>query len=762
MAKRFGIDLTSVYTRWPLAVYAGLLFSGIGILTWYYLTYAHEIDAKLRNGVFGNMAILYAAPPSLFLGQESQVETIASHLRRTGYSEGKGSRVGWYRTSPDLLEIHPGPDSYGQDEATISLQGGHIVQIRSLRDGSTRGQYALEPEAITNVFDHNREKLLIVPFGQIPDAMVKAVLAAEDKRFFQHHGFDPVRILRASWVDIREQRNSQGASTLTQQLARTVWLGPRRGWRRKIPEILMTVHLERTLTKKQIFEDYANTIYLGNVGSFSIHGFGKASQIYLGKDLGQVTLPEAAFLAVLIQAPSSRNPLRYPERAKARRDMILRAMLADRFIREKEYKDATEAQLRVVQEETDTSDAPYFVDVVNETLHHRFPEYDFQNHAFRVYTTLDTDLQRDAVEAVRTGVQETDRQWKRRSAKYGTAERPPAQVALVALDAQTGEVKALIGGRSYRAGQLNHALSKRQPGSSFKPFVYAAAFGAALTEGGPVLTPASTVDDEPTTFYFNGKPYAPADDNSEYSGEVTLRFALAHSLNVPAVRVAEIAGYDRVARVARAAGLGANIKPTPSVALGAYEVTPLEMSSAYSIFVDSGHLVKTSFITGIRDPESRPVFESHPQRQFVIDPRIAYLVVNMMQEVLNSGTGASVRSRGFTLPAAGKTGTSRDGWFAGFTSRLICVVWVGFDDNTDIKLTGARSALPIWAEFMKRAHQHAQYSGARDFVPPRGLITAEIDSDTGELASPACPKVRSEVFVAGTEPIIMCRTHSSP
>jgi len=522
----------------------------------------------------------------------------------------------------------------------------------------------------------------------------------------------------------------------------------------------MTLHLERTLNKKQIFEDYANTIYLGNVGSFSIHGFGKASQLYLGKDLSQVTLPEAAFLAGLIQAPSSRNPLRYPERAKARRDMILRAMLTDGLITQGEYTDATTVPLRVVHEETDTSDAPYFVDLVNETLRSRFKDYDFQNHAFRVYTTLDAELQRDAVEAVRTGIQETDRQWKRRSAKYGSAERGPAQVALVALDAPTGEVKALVGGRAYSAGQLNHALSKRQPGSSFKPFVYAAAFGAALTAGGPVLTPASTVDDEPTTFYFNGKTYEPADDDSEYSGEVTLRFALAHSLNIPAVRVAEITGYDRVARIARAAGLGANIKPTPSIALGAYEVTPLEMASAYSIFVNSGRLIKTSFITSIRGPESHSVFEFQPQRQFVIDPRIAYLVVNMMQEVLRSGTGAGVRSRGFTLPAAGKTGTSHDGWFAGFTSKLICVVWVGFDDNADIKLTGARSALPVWTEFMKRAHQHAQYSGARDFDPPRGLVTAEIDVDTGELASPACPKVRTEVFLAGTEPVVECRAHA--
>ena len=737
-----------------------LLLLELGIPAWFYIKYSRIIDTTLRAGMLGHTAILYAAPQWVTPGEEAGTNEIASHLRHSGYTEIDGNRSGWYRSSAEAIEIHPGADACFPEPAIIRFQAGRVTQIRSLRDGSWRSQYALEPEPITNVFDHSREKQWIVPFNGIPQVMVNAVLGAEDKHFFHHPGFDPLRILRAMWVDLRERRNSQGASTLTQQLARTVWLGPQRGWSRKIPEIFMTFHLERTLSKKQIFEDYANTIYLGNVGSFSIHGFGKASQVYLGKDLSQVTLPEAAFLAGLIQAPSTRNPFRYQDRAKARRDMILKAMRADRLITEKAYRDAISSPLHVVREATDSSDAPYFVDLVDESLRNRFQEYDFRSHPFRVYTTLDTDLQRDAVESVRIGIQETDRQWKRRSANYGTPEQPLAQVALVALDAQTGEVRALAGGRSYSSGQLNHAVARRQPGSSFKPFVYAAALGAALTAGGPVLTPASTVEDEPTMFYFRGKTYEPADDDSEYSGEVTLRFALAHSLNVPAVRVAEITGYDRVARIARAAGLGANIKPTPSIALGAYEVTPLEMASAYSIFVNGGRLAKTSLITGIRDPESHPVFESHPAKQFVIDPRVAYLVLNMMQEVLRSGTGAGVRSRGFTLPAAGKTGTSHDGWFAGFTSKLICVVWVGFDDNRDIKLTGARSALPVWTEFMKRAHQHPQYGDAREFEVPRGLITAEIDADTGELASPACPRVSSEVFLEGTEPVVVCRTHT--
>jgi penicillin-binding protein 1B len=395
---------------------------------------------------------------------------------------------------------------------------------------------------------------------------------------------------------------------------------------------------------------------------------------------------------------------------------------------------------------------------VNDTLQNKF-SYDFQTKSYKVFTTLDMNLQRDAVEAVRQGIQETDQQWKRRSKKYGTDEFPVAQVALVALDTETGEVKALVGGRSYGVSQLDHAMAKRQPGSSFKPFVYAAAIGDALRDGGKVITPATTVVDEPTTFYFDDIVYEPADFDDKYSGTVTLREALAHSMNVPAVKVGEMVGFDRVAQTARAVGLNVNIKPTPSIALGAYEVMPLEIAGAYTVFPNQGMLMKPSFIKSIRDNVGASVFQSTIEKKQAIDPRVAYIITNMMEEVLRSGTGAGVRMKGFTLPAAGKTGTSRDGWFAGFTSKLICVVWVGFDDNRDFKLEGSRSALPIWTEFMKRAHQHREYRNVKEFEAPEGIVTADVDSETGMLATPNCPKVHSEVFIAGTQPVEACKLH---
>jgi penicillin-binding protein 1B len=740
-----------------LAAIIAMLISAAAIFAHYYLRYARMVDETLRAGNLESSSILYASPRVIAAGAEESVDGIASYLRRCGYSESKANPAGWYSKQPDTIEIHPGSASYVQQAAAIQVQSGHVSQIVALRDRTALTQVALEPEVITNFVDQNRDKQLMVQFPEIPKVLVNAVLSAEDKRFFQHWGVDPAGILRAAWVDARQRRNSQGASTITQQLARTLWLGQERGWRRKIPETLITLHLEHTLTKQQIFEDYANSIYLGHVGSFSVRGFGMASRLYLGKDLSQLTTADAALLAGMIEAPYLRNPFRYPDRARQRRDVILKAMRANGFLEPSAYLEAAASPLKVAHEANEGNEAPYFVDLVDEKLQSDFQDRDFLNSSLRVYTTLDMDLQKTAVEAVRTGIAETDQQWRQRSKQYGTIAMPRAQTALVALDTQTGEVKALVGGRDYGVSQFNHAVARRQPGSSFKPFVYAAALSPS--RNGPAFTAASTLSDEPTTFFFHGKSYDPSDSERTYAGDVTLRFALAHSLNIPAVKVAEEVGYDQVVRIARAAGLNEDIQPTPAIALGSYEVTPLEMAGAYTIFANYGARLKTSMVHSIRDQQGGSIYDWKPEKTQVIDARTAYVVESMMEEVLRSGTGAGVRSRGFYLPAAGKTGSSHDGWFAGFTSRLICVVWVGFDDNRDIKIEGARTALPIWTEFMKRAHQMPAYKNVHGFAPPSGVVSAEIDAETGELATADCPHVRNEVFIAGSEPEQYCRVH---
>jgi penicillin-binding protein 1B len=749
-----------------------ILTLGLGTFTYFYVKYARITDEKLRTGPFSNMSLLYAAPRPVQLDQPARADEIADYLRRCQYSESNSSRAGWYRVRPDGIEINPGSDAYDQEGAVIKITGGRVTQIISLADHTDRTEYMLEPELLTNLFDRKREKRRIVRFDDIPKVMVDAVLSAEDKHFFLHPGIDPIGLLRAAFVDLKDLRYEQGSSTLTMQLARTMLLSTERSWRRKAAELFITLHLEQKLTKKQIFEYYANSIYLGNQGSFSINGFGEGAQVYFGKDLSKVTLPEAAMLAGRIQSERW-DPFLHPDQAKSRRNLVLKNMHDNGKITQRELEEASTAPLKVTRGTTQSTEAPYFVDLVKETLLGQFQDRDFQNDSYRVYTTLDMTLQHDAEEAVKTGILETDAQWLRRDKKYGTEESPRAQVAMVVLDTQTGEVKALVGGRDYGVSQLDHATTHpgRQPGSSFKPFVYTAAFETALDpNGGAVLTPATTVVDEPTTFWFEQQPpWTPADFEDKYENRaVTLREALAHSMNVPAVKVAEMVGYDKVAQVARRVGLNGGIKPTPSIALGAYEVTPLEIARAYTVFPNGGQLIDTSFIKAIRDRQAVTIFKAQPKRTQAIDPRVAYLVENLMEEVIRSGTGASVAARGLDLAAchgavylcaAGKTGTSRDAWFAGFTSRLICVVWIGFDDNKDFKLEGAKSALPIWVEFMKRAHQHREYRTVRPFEAPDGIVSVDIDADTGELATPRCPRVRSEVFIAGTQPVQVCRLH---
>jgi penicillin-binding protein 1B len=731
---------------------------GVAVFTFYYVKYSRLIEAKLAAGPFANTSMLFAAPRTVGVGDVAEPQEIANELRRSGYTESPNNRMGYFTLKPDEIDVYPGPDSYfKRDEGVIKFAGQKVARIISLADNTDRTEYTLEPELISNLFDKNREKRRLVKYEDIPPVLVHAVVSAEDKRFFQHSGFDPIRIIKAAWIDVREHRYAQGASTLSQQLARSFWLDNDKTWRRKIPEVLITMHLEQKLKKEQIFEYYANQVPLGHRGSFGIRGFGEAAQVFFDKDVSRLTLPEAATLAGLIQQPSFTNPFRWPERAKARRNVVLKLMHENKYISDDEYQSAVASPLTLARQGMESNEAPYFVDLVNDTLLEKFPDYNFQSNTYRIYTTLDPNLQRDAADAVRIGMEEADKRIKGR--KKRDPNYPDPQCALIALDPQTGEVRALIGGRNYGTSQLNRILAKRQPGSSFKPFVYAAALNTALSNGGLVITPATMINDEPTTFFFDGKPYEPSNFEHKFYGNVSLRDALAHSLNVATVKVAEETGYDAVVDLARRAGMNLDIHPTPAVALGAYEVTPLEIAGAYTIYANQGVYAKPYFVSDIASDHGSIIYTGKPEHRDVLDPRVAFLMDQLLEEVVRSGTGASVWSRGIDFPVAGKTGTSHDGWFAGFTSKLICVVWVGFDDNRELNLEGARSALPVWAEFMRRAHEHREYRNVSEFDPPPGVVAAQIDPASGQLATAACPKVRTEYFIEGMQPVELCQLH---
>lgn len=738
-----------LFSRWGkflLISATALTIAALGTFTYFYVYYAGLIDEKLAKGPFAKTSRIYSAPQILAVGDEVTSAEIVDQLTRSGYTTSRSNTVGWYNVRPDAVEIFPGSESYfDKDEpGVVKLRDGKISQIISLRDNTLRTQYALEPELVTNLFDKKREKRRLVRFADLPKDLVNAVVAVEDKRFFDHAGFDPFRILKSAYVDITTGKRAQGASTLTMQLARGLWLTPEKTPQRKAAETLITLHLEQRLTKEQIFEYYANYVPLGRRGSFDIHGFGEAAQAYFGKDVKSLNLEECATLAGVIQLPSYRNPVRQPERAAQRRNVVLSLMLDNGFIDERRYARAKAAPMVVAKGASESNDAPYFVDLVNETLQDKFADHDFQERAYRVYTTIDLDLQRDALEAMRVGLAEVDKSiaklFKNKKNKDGKPDE--VQAALVALDATTGEIRALVGGRSYGQSQLNHAVAKRQPGSIFKPFVYAAALSSGLSDSAEVITASTVYDDEPTVFYYDGRTYEPSNYKNGFYGRVTVRQALAKSLNIPTVKIAEAAGYGKVAETARRAGL-TETKGTPAAALGSYEATPIDMAGAYTVFANQGTYLKPSWIHTIRDENGSKIFQAKPETAPVLDPRVNYLMVNLLEEVLRSGTGAGTRGRGFWQPAAGKTGSSRDGWFAGFTSKLICVVWVGFDDNTDIKLEGARSALPIWTEFMKRAHERRQYRTVRPFTPPDGVVAVDQVTENA---------TRTEYYLAGTEP----------
>jgi len=742
-----------------LALLVLSITAGLAVFTYYYVSYSRKIEAKLAAGPYANTSMLFAAPRTLDVGDAATPEEIGGELRRSGYNESHNNRMGYYTLKPNEIDIYPGPDSYfRRDEGVVKFRGGKVAQIISLADNTDRSEYTLEPELISNLFDKNREKRRLVKYEDIPPVLVHAVVSAEDKRFFQHSGFDPIRIVKSAYVDVKTGQNAQGASTLSMQLAGMLLLNRSdRSWRRKIPEVLITLHLEQKLSKEQIFEYYANQVPLGNRGSFGIRGFGEAAEVYFDKDISQLTLPEAATLAGLIQQPSFINPYRWPDRAKQRRNIVLRAMRDNKYIGDAEYERAAATPMVVAKGTNESAEAPYFVDLVNDSLLEKFPDYNFQSNTYRVYTTLDMNLQRDAAEAVRIGMEEADKRIKLRKKK--DPKYPDPQCALIAIDPQTAEVRALIGGRNYGMSQLDHILAKRQPGSSFKPFVYAAALNTALSGGSLLLTPASMIQDEPTTFWFDGKPYEPSNFEHKFYGAVSMRDAMAHSLNVATVKVAEQTGYGVVVDLARRAGLNLDIQPTPAVALGAYEVTPLEIAGAYTIYANHGIYSKPYFINTIASGHGSQIFENKPEHREVLDPRVAFLMDQLLEEVVRSGTGASVWSRGINFPVAGKTGTSHDGWFAGFTNKLICIVWVGFDDNRELNLEGAKSALPVWAEFMKRAHEHREYRDVSEFQAPAGVVSVQIDPASGQLATAACPKVRTEYFIEGTQPVELCHLH---
>jgi penicillin-binding protein 1B len=632
-----------------------------------------------------------------------------------------------------------------------------------------------DPPLLTALISGEREKRRQVKLANIPPHVVGAVLAIEDARFYGHPGVDPFRMVGALISNVfGDKPYLEGGSTVTQQLVKNVFLGsvianPTErsrsalipalpsfaAVRRKVTEQFMAVVLERRASKDEVLELYLNEVYLGQRGSFAIHGVAEGAKLFFGKDVTNLTLAEAATIAGVIHSPYHLSPFSSSARARDRRNVVLKEMVQARFTTPEAANAAAAEPLTIVPRALE-AEAPYFVDMVGQLLAEHYTAIARSPQRIEVFTTLDLHLQRIAQDAVREGLLAVDQLLSRR--KHKPAQ--PAQAALVAIDPRSGEILAWVGGRSYNQSQYNRVTTaRRQPGSVFKPFVYLAAFEKAAEEGRTDLTPATVVTDEPTTFTFEDQIYEPRNYEDAYDGPITLRRALAHSRNVAAVKVAETIGFDTVANLWKKVGTGTAPKPYPSIALGAFEATPYEVATAYTVFPNLGQIRPLRAIMQINADYKMAAKPPMGATRTMTRPEAAYLVQNMLRSVVNEGTGAAVRASGFALDAAGKTGTTndlRDAWFVGFTPELLTVVWVGFDDNQILGLSGSQAALPIWTSFMNGALAgHANLP----LPEPDGLVWAEIDKETGRLALPGCPRTMREAFFPGTEPAEHCELH---
>jgi penicillin-binding protein 1B len=705
---------------------------------------------------------IYSAGQVLAPGVSIEAADLAGTLRRLGYRETRAAPAtpGQYRREAGAWDLHLRPRSDPQAsrpalELRLALDDGRIRELTA-RGGEPLGEIELEPEALTGIGDGANQLRHPVPLATIPKHLVQAVLAAEDHRFYEHQGVDLRAVGRAIWVNVRRGEVVQGGSTLTQQLVKNLVLTPKRTWARKVQEAALALVIERRYGKDEILTAYLNGIYLGQHGGFAVYGVGAAARSFFGKEVDRLTLGESATLAGIIRAPNTYSPLQHPERARERRNVILRRMKELELIDERRLAQATKEALVVQRGTAMGTLGPYFADWVRARVEQVQPADEASSAGLRIYTTLHPVLQRAAEAALARGLDRLEGQYR------ALRRNDPAarlQGALVALDPRTGEIRAMVGGRDYGQSQFNRVVrARRQPGSAFKPFVYLAALGHGPRGEPPNFTPASLLEDRPLTIGSGRNAWTPRNYENRYEGTVTVRRALEQSLNAATVWMAETVGYDAVVRAARDAGFTSPLEPVPALVLGSFEVTPLELAAAYAPFASGGERIRPNGLRAVVDREGG-VSQPPVERAAAIPADEAFLITHLLRGVIDRGTGAAARALGVEGPIAAKTGTTnegRDTWFVGYTPRLIALVWVGFDQRDVLRLSGAQAALPIWADFMRTA---LGVVPPALFEPPTSVTFRDVDAGNGRLATVWCPIVTREAFLAATEPRESCPDH---
>ncbi len=712
-----------------------------------------EIDARFEARFREQPSRVWSRPLRVVRGDRPERIDLAGHLARTGYREVSGApaRPGEYWRGEREWRIErrafATPDGE-QPGGTLRLLLDSRGRIATLRGAGGRklADALLEPLRLSveaGAAGRDREP---IPLDALPPALIEAVLAAEDQRFFEHGGLDPQRIAGAFAANLRAGRVVQGGSTITQQLVKNLFLERERTFARKLREAVLAPLVEQRRSKREILEAYLNEVYLGQDGALALHGVGPASRHYFGKPATELELPEAALLAGILRGPSLYAPHRRPEAARERRDLVLRLLRERGQLAAEAYAAALAAPLGLAPRPGSLRSASWFLDALREELEGELGGEELGRAGLAIHTTLDPRLQVLAEGAVRRGLARLEGEQTRLA-------RPdsPLQAALVALDPHSGALLAQIGGRDYARSQFDRATrARRQPGSVFKPVVALAAL-ARQERLQPPFTLASVLPDEPLTVLALEGEWQPANHDGEYRGDVTLREALEQSLNVPIARLGGELGLRRIIGTARRLGIRSPLRSVPSLPLGTYETSLLEITRAYAVLAAEGLRAEGHAVRAVVDAEGRTVraHRARPRRAFTAAE--AYLVTSALEGAVNRGTGAGLRGLGFRGRVAGKTGTTddyRDGWFVGYTPDLVVGVWVGFDDGASLHGSGSRTALPIFADFLIGA---LGPDGGRAFPRPAGIESIEVVADAAHPAGLRC-RGEAEVFLEGSGP----------
>ncbi len=733
---------------------------GFGAACVGFVLYCWHVSADIERRFSGRRwsipSKVFSDTALLFPGERVNRALFSEKLKRLGYREvpHRPAREGEMRTSPGLLEVfvrgsHLPSQMREGFPARITFNRHEIESISNMNNNESVPLLELEREEIALLFGPERERRQLVSIEQVPQHLINAVLSAEDKRFYEHRGVDPRGIARAVYANIRRGAITQGGSTITQQLAKCYFLYPDRTIVRKLREMLISLLMELKYEKSEILEIYLNEIYLGQKDSVSINGVGEASFFYFGKPVSELSLAEAASLAGLIRAPNHYSPYVDKEKCLARRNDVLRAMHENGWLASEELDAALAAPVRVAGAASFGKQAPYFVDYLKEQLASLYSPEDLASLGLSIFTTLDTQVQMAAEQALERGLARLERA----NPKLDRTE--PAQRlqgAVIVMQPKTGYILAMVGGREYAVSQFNRATqARRQPGSAFKPFV----FLAGLDD----FTPISKLSNMPVSYEINGKVWEPQNFEPMPEDSLTVREALAESVNLAAVDLAMRVGLDRVVNTAGEFGFSTPLKPYPSLALGALEVVPLELARAYCAFAADGVLSYPLSLKEVVDEEGESLERRHMTITNVTSPEKAFIMTSMLRSAVTDGTARSLANWGVSFPVAGKTGTTndfRDAWFVGYTPRVLALIWVGFDDGTPLQATGSTAALPIWADLMASL---PQYASGDWFRTPPGVIERTVCLDSGEIASWSCRNRRKEVFLEHTAPDRHCSIH---